>query len=198
MRKNIVFDMGNVLLDFRPEVSLRRYCATEEEQMLVRAALFDAPVWLMADAGMISDRERYEVAKRNLPKKHWPALKNCCDHWEICMEPIPGAWEFVRDCKERGYRIYILSNASDLFFTYFKNFSPLDYFDGAVISFQEKLLKPEAEIYRRLLRRYGLKPEECLFIDDREENIRAARAEGMEGWVFRNDYSALRRLVFAE
>ena len=111
------------------------------------------------------------------------------------MSPLPGAQDFVRDCRAAGYRTYILSNASDLFFTYFANFGPLEDFDGAVISCQELLLKPEPEIYQRLLSRYGLDPTECLFIDDREENVAAARAFGMRGHVFREDYPALRVLL---
>ncbi len=108
------------------------------------------------------------------------------------MKPLPDAREFVRDCKAAGYRVYILSNASDLFFTYFNNFSPLSDFDGAVISCQELLRKPEREIYQRLFDRYHLNPAECLFIDDREENVRGGEALGMKGHVFRNDYDVLR------
>jgi putative hydrolase of the HAD superfamily len=100
--------------------------------------------------------------------------------------------------RRRGFRTYVLSNASDLFFTYFNNFGPLSDFDGAVVSCQEKLLKPEPEIYQRLLERYDLVPEECFFIDDRRENVDAARSLGMEGHVFRNDYPALTALLGLE
>lgn len=196
--RNIVFDMGNVLLDFDPERVVERFCADEAERALILRELFQAPEWLMADRGLIRDRERYALIRPRLDPAHWEALRNCCYHWEFCMDPLPGARRFVEDCRRAGWRTYILSNASDLFFTYFNNFSPLSDFDGAVISFQEKLLKPDREIYLRLLRRYGLVPEECFFIDDREENVAAARALGMEGHVFRNDYPALRALFGLE
>lgn len=193
MIKNIIFDMGNVLLDFQPEEVLRRFCREGEERDTIRRELFQAPEWLMADRGLFRDCDRFDRVKGNVPEEYHPALKNCCDlWWTVCMGPLPGAREFVRDCKAAGYKVYILSNASDLFFTYFKNFSPLDWFDGAVISFQELLLKPEAEIYQRLFRRYGLHPEECYFIDDRADNVEAGRAQGMSGHVFRNDYPAIR------
>ena len=193
--RNIVFDMGNVLLDFSPRRVVERFCADEAERALILRELFQAPEWLMADRGLIRDRDRYGLLRDRVPPEHREALKNCCFHWAFCMDPLPGARAFVEDCRRAGYRTYILSNASDLFFTYFNNFSPLSDFDGAVISCQELLLKPEREIYLRLLERYDLRPEECFFIDDRAENVEAAREVGMEGYVFQNDYPALRALL---
>lgn len=195
MIKNVVFDMGNVLLDFQPERVLERFCSSEREKNCIRRELFHAPEWLMADRGLISDRDRYGLIYNRVPEVYREALWNCCYHWEFCMDPIPGAQEFVADCKRAGYRVYVLSNASDLFFTYFNNFGALSDFDGAVISCQELLLKPEAEIYKRLFQRYDLKPEECFFIDDREENILGGQRLGMEGHVFRNDYDVLREIL---
>lgn len=192
MLKNIIFDMGNVLLDFNPQKVLDKFCHSEEEKECIRRELFLAPEWLMADRGVISDRDRYGLIKDRVPEEYRPALHDCCYHWEFCMTPLPDAREFVQDCKKAGYRVYILSNASDLFFTYFNNFSPLSDFDGAVVSCQELLLKPEEEIYRRLFERYHLKPQECFFIDDREENILGGEGLGMKGHVFRNDYAAIR------
>lgn len=193
--RNVIFDMGNVLLDFSPRRVVERWCADEEERQLILRELFEAPEWLMADRGLIRDTERYALIRDRVAPEHRQALKNCCDHWSLCLDPLPGARAFVDACRRAGYRTYILSNASDLFFTYFDNFGPLSDFDGAVISFQELLLKPEREIYLRLLRRYDLVPEECFFIDDREENVAAARALGMQGHVFRDDYPALTRLL---
>lgn len=193
--RNVIFDMGNVLLDFNPRRVVERYCATPEEQALLLRELFQAPEWLMADRGLIRDRDRYELIRPRLDPVHWPALKKCCFHWDFCMEPLPGAQRFVADCRRAGLGTYLLSNASDLFFTYFANFGALEDFDGAVISCQERLLKPEPEIYRRLLERYALQPEACLFLDDRRENVEAAQALGMAGYVFREDYPALRALL---
>lgn len=188
MIKNIIFDMGNVLLDFNPQYSLDRFCSTEEEKQIIFRELFKAPEWLMADRGIISDRDRYDIVKKRVPVEYHTALKNCCYHWEDCMVPLPNAKEFVQCCKDNGYRVYILSNASDLFFTYFNNFSRLDWFDGAVVSCQEKMLKPEPEIYQVLFDRYHLNPEECFFIDDRADNIHAGEAQGMRGHIFCDDY----------
>ncbi|MCD8146375.1 MAG: HAD family phosphatase [Clostridiales bacterium] len=194
MTKNIVMDMGNVLLDFDPQVPLDRYCSTPEEKELVRRELFQAPEWLMADQGLIRDCERFDHVKGRVPEQHWPALKACADNWWVCMHnPIPGALDFLRDCKAAGYGLYLLSNASDLFFTYFPAFCPLEFFDGAVISCREKILKPDPEIYRRLLERYHLEAVTCYFVDDRPDNVAAAQALGMSGHVFRMDYPAIRR-----
>lgn len=197
MIKNIIFDMGNVLLDFNPQRVLDEFCDSEEEKECIRRELFLAPEWLMADRGVISDRDRYGLIVSRVPEEYREALYHCCYHWEFCMDPLPGAREFVKDCKAAGYKVYILSNASDLFFTYFNNFSPLSDFNGAVISCRELLLKPEEEIYQRLFERYDLKPEECFFIDDREENVRGGEKLGMRGFVFQGDYEAVRDIVFS-
>jgi putative hydrolase of the HAD superfamily len=196
--RNIVFDMGNVLLDYNPRMVVERYCRSEAEQELIMRELFLAPEWKMADRGLIRDAERYDIIRPRIPQEHWEALKNCCFHWDFCMQPLPGAREFVGECRKAGYGTYVLSNASDLFFTYFNNFSPLSDFDGAIVSCEEGIIKPDPEIFQRLLQRYHLKAEECFFIDDREDNVLAARSVGMQGHVFQNDYPALSRLLLED
>ena len=81
--------------------------------------------------------------------------------------------------KERGFGIYVLSNASDLFYKYFPNLLPLDFFDGVFVSSDYLMLKPDLEIYETFLTKYGLKAEECLFVDDRQENADGAAKTGM-------------------
>ena len=93
------------------------------------------------------------------------------------------------------YYVYILSNASDLFFDYFPRLLPLSFFNGVFVSSDYLLLKPEVEIYRTFLDKYGLKGEECLFVDDRKENVDGAEKAGMQGFQFQNDYEAVKKLL---
>ncbi|MBO4686771.1 MAG: HAD family phosphatase [Lachnospiraceae bacterium] len=188
MIKNVVLDMGNVLLDYNPEISLNLYCSSEEEKDVIRRELFEGPEWALGDRGDIRDADRFELVKVRVPAAYHEALRNCTDHWDICMNPLPGAREFCELVKERGYGIYVLSNSSDAFYRYFPKFLPLDFFNGVFVSSDYRMLKPDAEIYEAFLARYGLLAEECLFIDDRAENVAGAEEVGMQTFRFCGDY----------
>ena len=190
MIRNIVLDMGNVLLDFDPEFVMEQFCSSAEEKDIIRKELFRGPEWLMADRGDIKDKERFDLVKARVPYKYHQALKNCADRWDICMKPIEGAEEFCRYVKDHGYGIYVLSNASDLFYTYFPKFLPLDFFDGVFVSADFHMLKPDIRIYETFLSKYGLKASECLFIDDRQENVEGAMKAGMNAIRFTGDHKA--------
>ena len=196
MIKNVVLDMGNVLLDFNPDAVLNMFCTSDEEKDVIRKELFEGPEWLMGDRGDIKDSERFDLVKVRVPEKFHEALRRCADEWDVCMKPLPGAREFCETVKERGFGIYVLSNASDLFYEYFPNLLPLDFFDGIFVSSDYKMLKPDEKIYRTFLAKYGLNAGECLFIDDRKENVSGAENAGLNGWVFDGDYEQIiRRLT---
>lgn len=191
MIKNIVFDMGNVLLDYNPEVSLQAFLDKEEDRQIIRKELFEGPEWIQGDLGQMNNEVRYETIKTRIPKRLHQALKACVYQWQICMTPLAGAGEFVAYMKEKGFKIYVLSNASDTFYEYFPKFLPLDFFDGVMISADVHMIKPDVRIYKTFLEKYGLKPEECLFIDDRRNNVEGAEAAGMKGIIFNNDFQRL-------
>ena len=188
MIKNVVLDMGNVLLDFNPEFVLSEFCSSEEEKEVIRKELFEGPEWALGDKGDIKDKDRFDLVKGRVPGKYHEALKNCADHWDICMDPLPGAENFCRRVKEMGLGIYVLSNASDLFYTYFPKFLPLEFFNGVFVSSDYLMLKPDVKIYETFLNKYGLDPKECLFVDDRKENVEGAEKAGMNGFCFKGDY----------
>lgn len=195
MIKNIVLDMGNVLLNFDPEAVLNKFCSSDDEKKVIRKELFNGPEWLMGDRGDIKDSDRFDFVKVRVPEKYHEALKNCAFKWDFCMDPLPGAREFCETVKVQGYGIYVLSNASDLFYKYFPNLLPLDFFDGIFVSSDYKMLKPDEVIYRTFLEKFGLKADECLFIDDREENVEGAKAVGFNGFVFSGDYGKIMELL---
>ena len=104
------------------------------------------------------------------------------------QEPVKPTERLVGDLKAAGYRLYVLSNMSREFIDFLRRFPVYGLFDGEVVSCEEGVVKPEPEIYRRLLGRYGLDPAQTLFIDDRPANIAAAAALGIRGQLF--DHSA--------
>ena len=192
MIKNIIFDMGNVLLDYNPQIPLDEFCSSDEEKDIIRRELFEGPEWIEGDLGNISDKDRYDLIKDRVDMKYHEALKKCAYQWDICMQPVEGAAEFCEYVREKGYNIYVLSNASDLFYEYFPRFKPLDYFDGVVVSCDLHMVKPDRRIYKYILDKYSLKAEECLFIDDREDNVEGANTQGINAVVFRNNYEEIK------
>lgn len=194
MIRNIVFDMGNVLLRYDPQIPLDLYCNTEEEKKVIRQELFEGPEWVQGDLGNIDNAGKYERIKKRVPESMHPSLKRCIYEWTACLTPVPGAFAFCEYVKEKGYGIYVISNASTEFYDYFPDFAPLEYFNGIVVSADLHIIKPDIRIYRHFLEAYGLCAEECLFIDDMEENIRGAKQAGMQGVVFRKDFDKIKHM----
>ena len=192
MIRQIVLDMGNVLLTYDPEVPLERFCRSGEERDAIRRELFGGPEWVQGDLGLMTDAEMYEGVRRRLPEPFHAALKRCVEEWDICLKPVPGARAFCDACRAAGYGLYLLSNASGRFYVYVPRlFAPLDLFDGVVVSADVHLIKPDERIYRLLLERYGLAEEETLFLDDREDNVRGAEQAGLRAEVFQNDFGRI-------
>ena len=101
------------------------------------------------------------------------------------MFPLKGAKEFCDYLKDKGYGIYVLSNASDKFYTYLPRFLPLDYFTWYVVSCDIHMLKPNEDIYKHILEKYNLKAEDCLFIDDADKNAEGAKKLYVKAEVFK-------------
>lgn len=195
MIRNIVFDMGNVLLDYNPDVILDKVCDTKEEKEIIRKELFLGPEWKLGDLGLITNEQRFEGVSKRVPQFLHEKLKNCVEHWDICMKPVEGAREFVDFVQAQGYDSYIISNASTNFYDYFPKHFKLREFKGIVVSADIHVLKPELEIYRYFLDTYGVNPKECLFIDDLPQNVEGAMAAGMQAVRFNNNYQELRNIL---
>ena len=198
MVRNIIFDMGNVLLRFDPFVSLNGFCQTQEARDLIYKELFCGEEWVKGDLGLMNADERFLSVSERIPEKYHGELKKCTYGWDICMIPIDGAKEFCRFVKEKGYRIFILSNAGQEFYTYFTREYNLDFFDGFVVSSDIHIIKPDEGIYKYLLDKYSLKAEECFFIDDCEPNVAAAKKTGMNGIVFRDSFEEIKNILTKE
>lgn len=196
--KNIIFDMGNVLLDYDPEVCLDYFLDKEADRAIIRRGLFGGPEWEQGDLGYLTDLERFYKVRGRVPERLHGALKSCAVDWTMCMLPVPGMKEFCDRQKEEGRRLYVLSNASSSFYDYFPRFAEFSYFDGIVVSCDIHMIKPDEGIYKYILEKYRLLPKECFFLDDREENVEAARRAGMRAAVFDRDIEAVERCISGE
>lgn len=194
MIRNIVFDMGQVLIRWRPEEILEHFDLTGEEKTMLLQELFWSPEWTQQDRGILTEGEMIERVSARLPESLHAAVEEVIKAWHVWhLTPMPGMAELVRRLKAQGYGIYLLSNASTALRGYFPRIPGSECFDGLMVSAEEKLLKPQHEIYERLYERFDLVPEQCVFIDDSPANIEGAMLTGMQGIVFRGDTERLRR-----
>ncbi|WP_195983999.1 HAD family phosphatase [Clostridium sp. D33t1_170424_F3] len=187
MIRNIVFDMGNVLIDYQPLSYARRFFSDEAEVQLVYRELFSGPEWLKLDEGIVEPEAALASVCARLPEAMHSAAKELFLHWFDFIEPIQGMNELARQLKRAGYSIYILSNAAYSFHLYKERIPVFPLLDGYLVSADEKMVKPSPAIYQLLCSRYRLQPEECYFIDDRLENVQAAQQCGMSGYCYRMD-----------
>ena len=187
--KNILFDMGNVLVTYNPEWVIRHY--TEDEALIreVKNIVFHSQEWLLLDAGLIEE----EKAERNWMERLSSDKAREIAHlsflnWHLYnMTTIPGTAEIIRALKENGKEIYLLSNASLRLLSIYKEVIPaVECFSGIFYSAAHKCVKPQDIIYERFLKEYSLNPADCFFIDDLEENISAAKAVGISGAVMKS------------
>ncbi|WP_028044499.1 HAD family hydrolase [Candidatus Stoquefichus massiliensis] len=178
--KNIIFDIGNVILDFQPEEYLLQYFDKNVMGDLM-TIVFSSDEWVNLDIGTCTLSEAINSLTLAHPHYH-DELIFFLTHWTYMMVPIPETIQLLYELKNKGYLLYILSNFStDGIDTLFKRYDFFELFDGAVISSKEKLVKPEEKIYQVLLDRYSLNPSESVFIDDLLANVNTAKRLGMYG-----------------
>lgn len=176
----VIFDLGNVLLDYNP----RRFMA----EMGISPSHFDrlceifpsSEEWQQLDAGLISDDEFLTAALRKEPTLR-REIQLYHKHWYDYFHAIPENVAAFYQLKEAGAKTYILSNFQE---TCFRKMLERNVFfddiDGAVISYECRLRKPQPEIYDLIISRYQLDPAHSVFIDDMEVNIKAAREAGLK------------------
>lgn len=195
MIRNIVFDFGNVIGRYDADELIAHFCAEARDRPLLRRAIFQG--WEELDAGGIDYEDYTARALGLLPARLHGTARAFFNGWYRYMPYVEGMPELIAALKRRGIPLYLLSNASVYFAEHLGEYEVLQGFAGIVISGKLKLVKPEPGIYAHLLEQYALRPEECFFIDDLEENIEAARRCGMEGYVFDGDTGRLRSALFA-
>lgn len=178
MIRNIIFDIGNVLLSFKPDDFLLRFT---EDQDLIRFFIHNvirSKTWLNLDRGSISIESARNDFLEQFPEKK-SIINLFFDDWTDILIPIQQNVQIVKDLKDNGYDCYFLSNFIEEAYTIvIKKFDFFTFFNGGIISSLVKAIKPEIKIYSYLLRKYKLNPKECLFIDDIIGFLRPARRLG--------------------
>lgn len=182
--RNIVFDLGNVLVDFDPLAYLQKRGFHGEAAAQLLETIF-AEAWGRGDAGdylsikeLCTDLQRSHPAQAKAIRR---VLQPACVRMHALRHDV-AAW--LHELKTRGYRVYMLSNLAKYSHDYVRGYPFYRELDGGVFSWQERVCKPDARIYRILLERYDLRPEETVFLDDSPANIAAAERCGIRGVVF--------------
>lgn len=192
MIKNIIFDIGDVLVKFRWKELLQDDLGItgEDFERVADATVRDAKMWGEFDRSLLEDEVIIQRCIEKAPEYEKEIL-SLFAHIKDIVREFPYSEGWVKDLKERGFHIYLLSNYGKTAFEASKDqLGFTSVVDGAVISYQVKKVKPEPEIYEALLNKYSLNPDECVFFDDREENIKAALNFGIHGIVFKNKEQA--------
>lgn len=194
MIKNIVFDIGNVLAGWNwREFYESFHFGPEVTERLARATVL-SPLWEEFDRGEMDEEVllgKFIEIDPGLEKEIRKVRENIHDMLGRYDYAIP----WLQELKDRGYKLYYLSNFSrkaHVECSHVLDFLPL--MDGGILSYQEKLIKPDPAIYRLLLERYGLKASECVFLDDTPKNVEEAVRQGMAGIVFRSREQAAEEL----
>ena len=189
MIKNIVFDLGNVLVKWVPENFIKDY--SEEEKELFRKEIYYSENWLRLDRGELSEDELWKLICGRVPEQYYADVKKLI-RWYDMSSQIEGIEDLVRRLKNQGVKLYILSNTSKVFYRYKELFPVIKLFDGAFISADHGVLKPDKQIFRLFCEKFSIIPSECVFIDDTAVNVKSATEMGFAGIVFSGDVKELK------
>lgn len=187
MIRNLVFDMGNVLVHWTGD-SLMDWMGISDSNTRkeLKRKMFQSPEWSLLDWGILDEDGAERIFFSRTREELHPYIHHAL-HWFDMIHPVDGMADYIEKKKNEGYGIYLLSNASKTTKDYFHLIPGSEFFDGTVFSGDVGLIKPMPQIYDLLLSSFNLSAEECLFIDDLPVNVAGAMHEGMHGTVFHGE-----------
>ena len=186
MIKNVVLDIGNVLVSFYPDIYVSQFITKKGEIDYYEQICFRSEEWKCGDLGTKSRGEIIDAICEKYPEDAANVrmiMENCDDMFRVSKKNT----EVVKKLKASGVGVYFLSNTTDHAFDFMsKTYDVFSYMDGGIASFREGVVKPSAEIFELYLARYGKRAEECVFVDDMPQNVESARAVGFNGIILKN------------
>lgn len=184
MIRTVIFDIGNVLTCFCWKDFFKSFGYDAETTRKIERATVESPAWNEYDRGCMTDLEVLEAFIRNDPSVERQIREVLTDVRGIlarCDYAIP----WIQELKAGGRQVLVLSNFSNKAYTDCQDaLDFLPYTDGGILSYRERCIKPEPEIYRRLIEKYHLIPQECVFLDDLQRNLDGAAAFGIHTILF--------------
>lgn len=194
MIRNIVFDIGNVLVDFCWKEHIAGLGFSGETAKRLGKAMMLSPVWNELDRGVWTNEELLAGFIANAPDLEQEIRTVFSDLSTLIRERRYSS-DWICTLKDEGYRVYYLSNFSDrVRMEAAGQLSFLEEMNGGIMSCTVRLIKPDPAIYERLFQWYELKPEECVFLDDSAANIETAKKLGMHGILVLSQEQAINDL----
>lgn len=184
MIKNIIFDIGNVILNFNLLNVLPSFTENKDEQKFIFDNIINSPEWLghaLIDTGYIKREYAIEIVKDRTNHTNDKLISDFWNTYNEYASVDKNVIALIKKLKANNYRIYLLSNINPYTHDFVKTSGLFDIVDGYVLSYLEHKIKPYESIYNILINRYNLIPEECLFVDDKEDNMITANRLGILG-----------------
>ena len=181
---DIILDMGNVLLEWNKDKILRGVVKTEKDYMILDKAIFQSGLWERLDLGTLTREELVLKVVSMIGSIYQEKVQEVVWNWPSYIEIYTEVFPLLVRLKEKGHRIFVLSNTSPVFYELLKNqLSPLNgILDGFVLSCDIKVIKPDRKMFEEILHKYQLDPANCVFLDDIADNTKMAESLGIRAY----------------
>ena len=181
---DIILDMGNVLLEWNKDKILKAVAKTEKDYLILDKAIFQSGLWERLDLGTLTREELVDKVLSLLGDCYQEKVEEVIWNWPAYIDIYTEVFPLLAALKEKGHRIFVLSNTSPVFYELLKDqLSPLaEILDGFVLSCDIKAIKPDPKMFEEIIQKYGLDPANCIFLDDVEENTKVAESLGIKAY----------------
>ena len=181
---DIILDMGNVLLEWNKDKILRGVVKTEKDYMILDKAIFQSGLWERLDLGTLTREELVLKVVSLIGSIYQEKVQEVVWNWPSYIEIYTEVFPLLVRLKEKGHRIFVLSNTSPVFYELLEEqLSPLnEILDGFVLSCDIKAIKPDRKMFEEILHKYDLDPANCIFLDDVKDNTKMAESLGIKAY----------------
>lgn len=184
MIRNILFDCSDTLCRFHSKADLGERLGDPARAERIHNALLRSDIWGEFDNGIVDEAKVKEITFPTLPPEDRPIAEAYLEDFVCHFTPFDGMEDLLKELKEKGYSLYLVSDFPHQFTVLWEKFSLFRLFDGRAVSFEAHASKRDLRLYEYVLKTYGLNPAECLFVDDVEKLVANAKTFGMQGHVF--------------
>ena len=179
---DIILDMCNVLLEWNKDKILKAVAKTQKDYLILDKAIFQSGLWERLDLGTLTREELVDKVLSLLGDCYREKVEEVIWNWPAYIDIYTEDFPLLTRLKEKGHRIFVLSNTSPVFYELLKDqLYPLNgILDGFVLSCDIKVIKPDRKMFEEILRKYQLDPANCVFLDDIADNTKMAETLGIK------------------